>query len=423
MSKINPATGTKTDYPTGTARSGVAYDGTNIWVTNYRDDHHDGRSHRPAHGKVDAMSIVADVPVRERAQRLFRDHSVLSAWVVSRLVVALGLAIGYGWRTGTASDDGFSVWDGRWYRLIALAGYGGPPRIGHQSAWPFFPLLPALMHLVHAAHLPEVAVIILANHALILVALIGVRRLADRHFGPDVARWSVWILAVFPLTAAFSMVYPSAIFLAASVWAFELTERKRFWAAGIAAAVATMARPNGVIVAVVLTAVTLTAELPEPVGRRRSLAIRQGAPSAIAIIGWVAICAWRTGNPLVFVTAKTAWHELTIIGFIGRLGDDIHFDSATIHITLGLIAAVALWVTWHHIPRSWRVLATIALIVPLATGLVGLGRYSNECFPLAIAGGITLTRAPRWARTTTLVTSTTTALAIAIAIASHGLVP
>ena len=79
--------------------------------------------------------------------------------------------------------------------------------------------------------------------------------------------------------------------------------------------------------------------------------------------------------------------------------------------------------TWHRIPRSWRILATIALTVPLATGLVGLGRYSNECFPLAIAGGITLTRAPRWARTTTLITSTTTALALAIAIASHGLVP
>ena len=365
------------------------------------------------------MTIVF-VPVRERAQRLFSDRSVLCAWIVSRLVVALGLAIGYGWRTGTASDDGFSVWDGHWYRHIALAGYGGPPRLGHQSAWPFFPLLPAVLHLLHSVHLPEVAVIVLANHALILVALIGVRRLADRHFGPDVARWSVWILAVFPMTAAFSMVYPSAIFLAASVWAFELTEQQRFWAAGLVAALATMVRPNGLIVAIVLTAITLTVE---PVARRRAIAIRVGAPSAIAIIGWLAICAWRTGNPFVFVTAKTAWHELTLIGFIRRLGNDVHFDSAIIHIVLGLIAAVALWAAWRHIPRSWRVLATIALVVPLVTGLVGLGRYSNECFPLAIAGGIILTRAPCWARTAALISSTTTALALSIAIAAHGLVP
>ena len=34
-SKINPATGTKTDYPTGSFPYGVAYDGTSVWVANY----------------------------------------------------------------------------------------------------------------------------------------------------------------------------------------------------------------------------------------------------------------------------------------------------------------------------------------------------------------------------------------------------
>ena len=35
VSKINPATGTKTDYPTGDQPIGVAFDGTSIWVTNF----------------------------------------------------------------------------------------------------------------------------------------------------------------------------------------------------------------------------------------------------------------------------------------------------------------------------------------------------------------------------------------------------
>ena len=38
MSKINPATGTKTDYLTGLGPYGVAYDGTSIWVANYNAD-------------------------------------------------------------------------------------------------------------------------------------------------------------------------------------------------------------------------------------------------------------------------------------------------------------------------------------------------------------------------------------------------
>ncbi len=366
------------------------------------------------------MTIVIDVPVRVRALRDWGKGSVLPAWVVSRFVVAVGLAIGYGWRTGAASDGGFLVWDGGWYHHIALVGYGGPPQLGHQSSWPFFPLLPALLHLAHVAHLPEVAVIVIANHALILIALVGVRRLADHHYGPDVAGWSVWILAVFPMSAVFSMVYPSAIFLAASVWAFEFTEQRRFWYAGLAASVATMVRPNGLVIALVLTAITLSVE---PAGRRRTIAIRQGAPSAVAIVVWTAVCLQRTGNPFVFITAKSAWHELTAIGFARRLFGDVHLDSASVHITLGIIAAIALWAAWDHLPHAWRILATISLAVPLATGLVGLGRYSNECFPLAIAGGILLARAPRWARSITLIASTTGALALAIAIASHGLVP
>ncbi|MGB8859894.1 MAG: hypothetical protein WCC60_11595, partial [Ilumatobacteraceae bacterium] len=35
VSKVNPATGAKTDYTTGSGPRGVAFDGTNIWVANF----------------------------------------------------------------------------------------------------------------------------------------------------------------------------------------------------------------------------------------------------------------------------------------------------------------------------------------------------------------------------------------------------
>ena len=38
VSKINPATGTKIDYPTGAGPVDVSYDGTNIWVANVSDN-------------------------------------------------------------------------------------------------------------------------------------------------------------------------------------------------------------------------------------------------------------------------------------------------------------------------------------------------------------------------------------------------
>ena len=112
----------------------------------------------------------------------------------------------------------------------------------------------------------------------------------------------------------------------------------------------------------------------------------------------------------------------TITAFAGQMFDDYRFDSATIHVALGAIATLALWKAWDRLPRSWRALSIATLAVPMVTGVVGLGRYTNECFPLAIAGGTVLATAPRWARGTTAALSITAATAAAATIAAHGLV-
>src|SRR5438876_883923 len=56
-------------------------------------------------------------------------------------------------------------------------------------------------------------------HLVCLVAVGGQLRLASRHGWGTVGVLSVWSLALFPASFVFSMTYPSAIFLAASVWA------------------------------------------------------------------------------------------------------------------------------------------------------------------------------------------------------------
>ncbi|MCU1502589.1 MAG: hypothetical protein JWM12_1943 [Ilumatobacteraceae bacterium] len=357
--------------------------------------------------------------VRVRARRVSATASVLCIWALSRVVVAAGLTLGYSWSRGVVSGGGFFVWDGRWYRQIALLGYGGPPRAGIESPWPFFPLLPGLVHLVRAVGLSDVAVLV-ANHLLFLVALLGVRRLADRHFGRDVTRWSIWALAVFPMSGVFSMLYPSAIFLAASVWAFELAEQRRWGCSGLAACAATMVRPNGLIVVIVLAVATLSAQ---PARRRLSIAARLAGPSAVAIALWTGFCWQRTGNPFVFVSAKSAWDEVTAIGFGHRVVDDLQFDSVMLHVVIGVVAATALWVARDRLPRSWVVLGAITVTLPLVTGLLGLGRYSNECFPVGIAGGVLLVRLPPRARSTVLIASTAGSFAVAVAMASQRLLP
>src|SRR5439155_708337 len=89
-------------------------------------------------------------------------------------------------------------------------------------------------------------------HVAFFVGLIGVYRLALRHTSARGATIAVWVTAIGPFAFVFSMIYPSAIFLAASVWAFLWVEEGNDLAAGIAAAAATLARPDGLIVVVVL---------------------------------------------------------------------------------------------------------------------------------------------------------------------------
>ena len=127
-------------------------------------------------------------PVR----RVRRPHAVVAAWAVSRAVVAAGLLLGGADADRRFSWSGFVAWDGQWYLRAARLGYGPAPTPGVESPWPFFPVLPGALRAVAALHLPAVAVMVVSNHLLLLVAMIGVWRLAERHLGRVVATWSVW---------------------------------------------------------------------------------------------------------------------------------------------------------------------------------------------------------------------------------------
>ena len=348
-------------------------------------------------------------------------RSVPAAWLVSRVVAAVGLTGGAWYREGSSRRfSGFFAWDGQWYLRAATDGYGGVPLAGHRSPWPFFPLLPGLLRLSHDLGLPAAAVIVVVNHLLVLVALVGLWHLADRRFGSEIAVRSVWALALFPMAGVFSMLYPSAIFLAASVWAFEFVARRQWAFAGVAVSAATMARPNGAVTAVLVAWVAWRAS---PYRQRFVNTALVAGPSAAAVAVWVAVCATATGNPFVFVTAKAAWNEQTVVELARRLLDVARFDSLAVHVLLGLVGVAALRTAWNELEAGWRALAIVTLVVPLATGLVGLGRYGNECFPIAIAAGTSLSRLQPRAYRLVLLSSGTMSLAVSATIAAHGLVP
>lgn len=313
-----------------------------------------------------------------RIGALFPWRAVVLPWLVSRALAAV-LIIG---ARSIAADGlrfaGFVRWDGGWYRTIAHFGYGGPPTAGVDSTWPFFPLLPGLMRAIDLVGFPDRIGMVLLNQAAFLLALAGLYRLARRHVSDRAARLSVWSLALFPGAFVFSMLYPSSILLASSVWAFLLVEDNHDLGAAIAVAASGLVRPNGLVVAVAV-AIALRGSWPR--------IVRVCGPAVVAVGAWCVLCWHWTDDPFVFYTAKAAWPEVNLVDFLQ------HWPRYAIpHVTLGFAALGALALVWRKLPLAWNAFAVLYLVPSLVLGMVGLGRYANECFPPFVAAGDLLER-------------------------------
>jgi Gpi18-like mannosyltransferase len=298
-------------------------------------------------------------------------------------------------------------WDGAFYLDIARNGYG-PVDIPFPK-WPFFPLLPGLIRALSEVA-DDKAAIFVVNQVLFLIALAGVHRLATRHGGRRVATLATWSLALFPASFVFSMTYPSAIFLAASVWAFVLVEDQHELTAGIVAVGAALVRPNGAVLAIAL----VVAVWPS---WRRALLV--AVPSVLAVAAWCAYCWDRTGDPLVFLTTKSRWQEIT---FVGLFAGHVKW-SVLPHVLLAIFALGVLVVQRKRLPVSWLVFGALYLIPSLQLGMVGVGRYANECFPPFVGLGQLLARWSVPVRALYFAASTVGLVLFAVVAARYELVP
>ena len=333
---------------------------------------------------------------------------VVAPWLLSRVVsIVVLLAAVNDPARGSRFEQVATRWDGAFYLDIARNGYG-PVDVPFPK-WPFFPLLPGLIRAFDHVANDKVAIFVF-NQLLFLVALAGVYRLASRHGGRTVAALSVWALALFPASFVYSMTYPSAIFLAASVWAFVLVDDHHDLAAGLVAVGAALVRPNGLVLAVALVVAVWWSW-------RRVLAVV--GPSVVAVLAWCIYCADRTGDPLVFLTAKSRWQEIT---FVGLFEGHVKW-SVLPHVVLAIAALVVLVVQRKRLPLSWLVFGALYLIPSLQLGMVGVGRYANECFAPFVGAGQILERCSPRARYGALALSTGGLVLFAFVAARYELVP
>ncbi|MBI4882963.1 MAG: hypothetical protein HY826_02790 [Actinobacteria bacterium] len=283
--------------------------------------------------------------------------------------------------------------DGGWYRAIALDWYDRRGSKGGIGEYPFFPLFPSAGGALMRLGVPST--VALAGLAWVgaLAAMAGARLLTARHFGERAARLAPWVIALAPGGLSLILGYSDSLYLAALIWAVVAVDQRRWWVAGVLAALATASRPNGAIamIAVVAIAIGLHAT-------RRQLAALV-LPSIMFLAVWMTYIGWTTGEPLLFWTAKSAWLETTLLEFAAH---PFRQPLALFHVACFLVLLVPYLSRARRQPVAWSVVVFLGVMPALALGIVGLARYAILAFPLPLVAAAVLSERPKWVQVVAL---------------------
>lgn len=294
----------------------------------------------------------------------------------------------------------FAAWDSGWYFDIARRGYFFDPT--RQSSVAFFPLYPALMSAAawpfggtdRALWLAGIFV----SWSSLVAALIVLHRFTQQVFGSrEIARRAILYLAVFPFSLFFTRVYAESVFLLTTVVAVSRAYNGRWAQAGVWGALATLCRPNGILIAVPLGLMALKLQGNPP---PRTIAARLAflLPIPLALAGYSFYTYTLSGDPVAWLSAQSAWGNSIgnppwglLLSMLHQLVEHGWYEyffvapQAPFRLFHGLTALLFL----VFVPSMFRRLGVplaayvlASLLVPLsASELEGIGRYASVLFP------------------------------------------
>ncbi len=351
---------------------------------------------------------IAPSGLAERCRPLLRPAGYFVASRVVVFVVALVMAVIHPQlRVGRALG---SVWDGRWYLMIAQHGY--PHQLvneGDGSRWAFFPALPGAIR-----GLAELTRLSLADAAVVAAFIFGLTSalaiwLAVREvFGSRLADRAVLLYVFCPVAYVLSLAYTEGLFLtAAAACLFALS--RRYWvSAALCACLAGLTRNTGIVLALVVVVTALPAAW-------RGRTVRPAVAAAVAPLGFVSfmVYSWATvGTPVAFLTSERFWHGQHFVwfmtpveGMVNALGHgpgEVTFVADSMAGVALILGFLGIWLLDRMngqprptasgaagvvtIPVSWWVYTVAALLVAYSAYFTNsIPRYTMAAFPLFVA--------------------------------------
>ena len=300
--------------------------------------------------------------------------------------------------------DGWARWDAAHYVAIAAGGYGGDNPSPHGGVG-FFPLFPLLMRgaieAVGAAPTPAnlaLAGIVVANLCF-LAAVPLVARIGAACFGEEAGRNAAVLLCVAPFGFFFNAAYSESLFLLLALLALWSGAEGRWWAAGLAAGLASATRLVGLALWPALLVMAV---------RRRASVAETATVGVLAPAGTAAYLgygAWALDDPLAYFRAQATWGgweehvrfyaELFVRHPVRALTGDPRHLVIVLNVVVALVCLALLPRVWRSLDPGIALFTTLLVVVQAAFTWVSLGRYLLPAVGVYLVAGALLAR-PRW---------------------------
>lgn len=279
--------------------------------------------------------------------------------------------------------DGLCAWDCRGYAEIARGGYGVPIL---TNFWPMLPLVARPLVWLHVP--PMWAVVVVANVAA-LGAFVFVYRVFELLDGEEAARVGLVLFATWPFAFFYGTGYTEPLMICGGAGGMYFALRGRHVDGGLVFAGGVLSRMPSMLGWLGLVAAQLA---DGNAGRRARLGL--AIPVAVGLL-WPLYLWARFGDPLQFLHVRDlwGWHaHINVFRGMRRWRDGrmmLVYPWLAIAPVVGGAALVRV--------RRWWPLAAIAvpqLVLFLAVGAYGLGRYVGSVWPAFLPLGVWLARRP-----------------------------
>lgn len=290
----------------------------------------------------------------------------------------------------------FNRWDSNYYYSIAVAWY---PH--HLSAeWAFFPLYPAMIRVVAMLGIEVTYAALIITTFSGLISVLVFQRIAGRYLGRVQGATTTLLYFTLPPVFVFSAVsYSEPVFLLFSLLAWYLHVNRRDMLAGSAAAISSMARPYGVLMALPL--------FLDYVRRREFRKLPYGAFPLVCFLGWAYYSLQMTGTFAAMSALGVYWSSYPKLIFqtiIDRLAHG-NFSGAIeatrtflglvqlniFRVTMGLIAIVLVVYLGYKVLKFDRSLGIYVIVSVVAVSYFGIfpsigsfPRYLGFLFPIGL---------------------------------------